>query len=1112
MMGGSMLENKTWRSPLAIGIAAMLVLVIFAGDFARLPLGEALPRTAQPERTWDFAAQFSSTRNPNGVWSYGHSDDMGATIELSRVTWIPPSYLLYLLWGTVCKNVDSSPTSLWGLAYWEAGQAGIADNLLPFGPKSLSDMPSDIKWTSPLDGFVSVNVRFTGQRPSGGSDAAIYVAKNGSKLYGGEIHGFIGRAARHYSDRSGLQPEQTFSTVLKVAVGDNIDILGNKLAEVPWSASVGIDAKIALVDAPGVVRGKVRASTASHPPVSGAVVRVAGGLASAVTGVDGSYSLTLPPGEYTLKVDYPGCEPARSSAVRLPSGETAERDLALGMSLVHGKVVEKGTGKPLIGATVGVPNGADVATLTDGTYSLLLPPGSFDLEARLLQHNLVKQRVTLTAGKTQNVEFELGRGTLYPWPKYAYDSRNSCVTQSPGPATNHLLWKFSTGTWPMLSSPARANGKIVAGASDGFVYALDEATGEKVWSYKTGDEIWSSPAIADGVVYIGSNDKRVYALDLSSGAKLWAFATAGEVRASAFVKGGIVYIGSQDGNVYALEAKSGKRVWTHPSESKQFSHLEVWSSATVVGDTVYISCGNGNVYALDAANGNTRWRAPTQAFVFLSTPKVADGRVYVAAHVGWEVNGAIIGLVYGFDAATGKQLWTYQTGAWLYSDPVVANGNVYVACGDVYIYSINGATGKLVKKYYAEGEQFNSPGVADGVIYIAVPYGHVLAIDEKTGQQIWTKVKHPFVSSAPLIADGRMYMTTSDSHILALDTKTGKDVWSCKTEGWIFAYPGVISSPAVVNGTVYIGSSDAKLYALEATNGRELWAYRTGGAITASPTIWNGNVYVSSMDGKVHAIDASSGKLVWATKICENLWVYDLPTISIPMWSSPNIVDGKLYVGSADGALYALNAETGSIIWRKQTGGSVTESPVVVNGAVYFGSNDGFVYALNADTGREIWTCLVGTTMFGSVTYNRGNLYVGAHDNRLYMINALSGAILERFKTTGWNFATPAVADNALYLGSAGAGLLLAFDAITGKELWTAHTMATFWACPAISGGNIYIGCNDGHMRCYMRDSGKVVWDYRTGHEIWGSTAVADGIAYVGSGDGNLYAIGAVQH
>src|SRR5262252_1299320 len=110
--------------------------------------------------------------------------------------------------------------------------------------------------------------------------------------------------------------------------------------------------------------------------------------------------------------------------------------------------------------------------------------------------------------------------------------------------------------------------------------------------------------------------------------------------------------------------------------------------------------------------------------------------------------------------------------------------------------------------------------------------------------------------------------------------------------------------------------------------------------------------------------------------------------------------------------------------------------------------------------------------MFGSVTYNRGNLYVGAHDNRLYMINALSGAILERFKTTGWNFATPAVADNALYLGSAGAALLLAFDAITGKELWTAHTMATFWACPAISGGNIYIGCNDGHMRCYMRGSG----------------------------------------
>ena len=138
----------------------------------------------------------------------------------------------------------------------------------------------------------------------------------------------------------------------------------------------------------------------------------------------------------------------------------------------------------------------------------------------------------------QDVDLEITPGTLHPWTKYAYDSRNSCRTDSPGPTSSSLRWKFSTGTWPVLSSPARANGKIVAGASDGYVYALDESTGKKIWSYKTGDEIWSSPAVAGGLVYIGSNDGSVYALDLSSGRKKWKFATAGEVRASPSVSNG----------------------------------------------------------------------------------------------------------------------------------------------------------------------------------------------------------------------------------------------------------------------------------------------------------------------------------------------------------------------------------------------------------------------------------------------------------------------------------------------------------------------------------------------------------------------------------------------
>jgi len=61
------------------------------------------------------------------------------------------------------------------------------------------------------------------------------------------------------------------------------------------------------------------------------------------------------------------------------------------------------------------------------------------------------------------------------------------------------------------SSPAVADGMVFVGSYDDKVYALDESTGARIWSYTTGDDVSSSPAVADGMVFIGSGDYRVYA-------------------------------------------------------------------------------------------------------------------------------------------------------------------------------------------------------------------------------------------------------------------------------------------------------------------------------------------------------------------------------------------------------------------------------------------------------------------------------------------------------------------------------------------------------------------------------------------------------------------------
>jgi glucose dehydrogenase len=66
--------------------------------------------------------------------------------------------------------------------------------------------------------------------------------------------------------------------------------------------------------------------------------------------------------------------------------------------------------------------------------------------------------------------------------------------------------------------------------------------------------------------------------------------------------------------------------------------------------------------------------------------------------------------------------------------------------------------------------------------------------------------------------------------------------------------------------------------------------------------------------------------------------------------SSPAVVDGTLFVGSADTHLYALDAANGAQRWTFETAGPVHSSPAVVDGTVYVGSEDNHVYALGTET------------------------------------------------------------------------------------------------------------------------------------------------------------------
>ena len=220
--------------------------------------------------------------------------------------------------------------------------------------------------------------------------------------------------------------------------------------------------------------------------------------------------------------------------------------------------------------------------------------------------------------------------------------------------TGQEKWRFETVGRPW-ASPVVADGSVFFTASDGHVYALDTATGAERWRFEVfgprylaansaGAGTWLSPSVHDGTVYAGSLDWHVYAIDAATGEEKWRFKTKGAVWGSPAASEGAVYFGSDDLNVYAVDAATGEEKW------KFRSQWPLKASPVVFEDTVIFQ--RGYVHGLDAATGEEKWRTDIIPQRSSAQPVVSGGNglVYLT---GW-------GDVYAFDAATGSPWWDFD--------------------------------------------------------------------------------------------------------------------------------------------------------------------------------------------------------------------------------------------------------------------------------------------------------------------------------------------------------------------------------------------------------------------------------------------------------------------
>jgi outer membrane protein assembly factor BamB len=327
-------------------------------------------------------------------------------------------------------------------------------------------------------------------------------------------------------------------------------------------------------------------------------------------------------------------------------------------------------------------------------------------------------------------------------------------------------------------------------------------------------------------------------------------------------------------------------------------------------------------------------------------------------------------------------------------------------------------------------------------------------------------------------------------------------------------------------GTVYAGGDDGALHALDARTGKERWAFRAGGAIRMRVCAAGADVFFQADDGNLYKVAAASGRELWRAKVVEVPIVrlpFDNPQSRYDRFASDvALAEGRLYVGTHDGKLLALDSAQGSRIWEFLSGDSVLAAPAVASGRAYFGSFDGSVYALDAASGRLLWKHDTKKPVVSTPAIAGDLVLVGSRSYDFLALSAASGEpVWDRYVWFSWVESSATLREGVAYVGSSDAAAVYAFDVRSGKTLWAADVYGWAWGQPAVTERRVFIGTSSathylaghrGMLAALDRATGALAWRYdlkppESGtYGSPGSPAVGDGLVFFTTLDGRVLA------
>lgn len=334
----------------------------------------------------------------------------------------------------------------------------------------------------------------------------------------------------------------------------------------------------------------------------------------------------------------------------------------------------------------------------------------------------------------------------------------------------------------------------------------------------------------------------------------------------------------------------------------------------------------------------------------------------------------------------------------------------------------------------------------------------------------------------------------------------GMRAWLSNAAAWAVLFAGAAPGQEAVESAaaswpIYRGSTAlVGLAAGEVPDEPDLlWTFEAGGAITSSPVVADGRVYFGSDDQHLRALDLETGQERWSFAT-EDL-------IEAP----PLVLDGTVYAGSSDFYLYALDALTGELRWRFETGDKLLGSANAWRGpdgelTLLVGSYDTHLYGLDAKTGAERWRYKTDNYVNGTPAVLGERVIFGGCDAGLHVVSAATGERMALMDLGDESYVAGSVglADDRAYFGHYG-NAFVCIDLETRQPVWSFPGERAFFSSPAITADRVVFGGRDKRVHCLNRADGEPVWSFKTGRKVDASPVVVGDRVVVGSGDGRLY-------